>query len=576
MRMRVLRRARDLAGVRLLFPAGYQEYLGAFESVGRLVRPFGPAGGGGPPAGRGAKPPDPPVYVATTAGQRALWDLPDFGGSAPVVAEARALDMLLDRAADPRAAYRPFPSARPGSGVPGGNGASRPGFEAARALSDLEVSDAAVDDVLGKLKRASLPPGVERPLSKSVRGVLGSQWAAVSALAQRVGLACAFRWLPARPQRFDRRSAGRAIDGSHAGHHRQKARILDWLADSPQARDLVTVESFAAAPGLEADPRSALVVRRAPVREPDTVLCLAGPPGAGKTSLARAVAAALGRPCLSEPLGGGRLDAILRGARGVAPGRIVWPLADCGASNPVFILEGIDRVDPARAGGLLDVLDPVRRAAFRDDFLELPVDLSPVLWIATAVDPAAVPPVLRPLLEIVELPGYGEDEKVGIARDFILRRPFDGDPGLPEDFLDPGPVPAPAGAGPRRGRPPSWTVLADRPVSSPEELAAVLAEGPAAYPEPGRRPDAWRTAAAEGRVRFEDAAVRSVIRRHTFGPGVAGLVLQLERICRRVAHRAPESADSPPYVVTPEVVAEVLGGGPADGANGTGGTARMP
>ena len=356
MRMKLLRRS-DGAMVRLLFPDVYEEYASVFDVLGRPVRRFGARRNSGPPSVPAARPVAPPVYIVTTAAQRARWLLGDLAAGAEtlVVDERRAVDLLLDRASDPAAAYRPF---SPGDGdfiSRGGHAGYLAGYEAVEAVRRLEATDAVVDDVLDKLARSGLPPAVAAPFSASVRDVLRYQGAAVSGLAEQLRLVAGLRRRAAAPQRFDRGRVEEVLAASHAGLEVVKARILDSLAVCPQARDLLTVESFRSGKDIDRDPRTALVVRPAPVRDPDPVLCLAGSAGTGKTSLARAVARALHRPFLTEsldvggPSGAGALNAHLRGAAVIAPGRLAWGILECGVTNPVFVPRG-GRQGPRRRG----------------------------------------------------------------------------------------------------------------------------------------------------------------------------------------------------------------------------------
>ena len=186
-----------------------------------------------------------------------------------------------------------------------------------------------------------------------------------------------------------------ALDANHAGLDGAKACILEHLA-----------------------------VRRRNPRGAGAVLCFAGPPGVGKTSLAKCTAEALGRGFVKLACGGLRDETDLRGHnrtwRDAQPGVILRELRRVGAKDPVFVLDEIDKLERGPAAVLLEVLDPAQNAGFRDAFVELPFDLSEVLFITTANETAEIPPALRDRLEIVELPGYSEAEKVAIAETHLV------------------------------------------------------------------------------------------------------------------------------------------------------------
>jgi ATP-dependent Lon protease len=230
-------------------------------------------------------------------------------------------------------------------------------------------------------------------------------------------------WSTATDDNFDIAEARRILDEDHTGLGDVKDRIIEYLA----VRKLRQQRGLGEATG----------------RGSGAILTLVGPPGVGKTSLGESVARSLGRKFVRVSLGGIHDEAEIRGHRrtyvGALPGRIVRGLREAGTKNPVFMLDEIDKVgsdwrgDPSSA--LLEVLDPAQNHTFRDHYLDVDLDLSEVLFIATGNVAETIPGPLLDRMELIRIDGYTEDEKVSIARDHLLRRQLERN-GLQADEVD--------------------------------------------------------------------------------------------------------------------------------------------
>jgi ATP-dependent Lon protease len=298
---------------------------------------------------------------------------------------------------------------------------------------ELDEDDASVvEEYRTKIEEAGMPEAVREQADKELGRLerLGEQSAESSVIRTYLDWLIAVPWSKRSDERLDPDHAQRVLDADHAGLEDVKKRIVEYIAVRKlrQERGLDAVEAEAARAEDSAEEGDAPAPRRH--RGEGAILTLIGPPGTGKTSIGESIARATGREFVRMSLGGVRDEAEIRGHRrtyiGALPGRLVRALRDAGTMNPVIMLDEVDKVgadwrgDPSAA--LLEVLDPAQNHSFRDHYLDVELDLSGVLFIATGNLADTIPGPLLDRMEVIRFDGYTTSEKVAIARDYLWPR----------------------------------------------------------------------------------------------------------------------------------------------------------
>ncbi len=346
-----------------------------------------------------------------------------------------------------------------------------------------------------KVEKAGLPKEVREKAEQELKRLEAMPPVSAEATVSRnyIDWLVAVPWTVESKELKDLKRAEEILHEDHYGLDKIKERILEFLA-----------------------------VRQLVGQTKSSIICFAGPPGVGKSSLAKSIARATGRKFVRLSLGGVRDEAEIRGHRrtyiGAFPGQIIQMMKKAGTINPVFLLDEIEKMsmdfrgDPSAA--LLEVLDPEQNGTFLDHYLDVDYDLSKVMFIATANVVHSIPPALRDRMEVISLSGYTQNEKLAIAKQFLI----------PKQLEAHGLALAPAEG----------------------ETAPPLAEG-----------EVEKVAS----VRFDDEAVRLLIENYTREAGVRSLEREVASVCRKVARRIVQEGDAAPksFTVTPEMVGEFLG-----------------